>query len=230
MPGNVVIINGTSSAGKTSIARALQAIVETPYLRIGVDEFLPCLPDGLVQISDDATAAPSTYVTLLYRHAPTDRSRIAPGDPPSSGRLLTGIRIGPDGLHLFAAMYHAMAAMAHQGVDLIVDSLIHEPRELREAVLAFRELPVLLVGLRAPREVVERRERERGDRMPGLAGAFYDATHAQALYDLEFDTSRATAMECALQIKLALAGGHPRTALRSLLESLAGDDWRRAAD
>ncbi|HEX6818185.1 MAG TPA: hypothetical protein VF120_07410 [Ktedonobacterales bacterium] len=222
-PGTVIFINGPSSVGKTSVAKALQAILGRPYLRMGIDEFLPCVPDGLVQLRDQQTAGeatdePSTYVTLLYRR-PTAHLTAAAA-PSAAERRLVGMRIGPEGLRFFGAMYHAMAAMAHYGVDLIVDTLIHEPRELREAVLAFRELPVLLVGLRAPREVIERREQTRGDRQHGLGLAFYESTHANAAYDLEFDTSTMTAHACAQQIKQALDEGHPRAALSQLAAAL----------
>ena len=35
----VILLNGTSSAGKTSIAKALQQIMEVPYLHVPVDSF-----------------------------------------------------------------------------------------------------------------------------------------------------------------------------------------------
>jgi len=35
----IILLNGTSSAGKTSIAKALQQIMEAPYLHVPVDSF-----------------------------------------------------------------------------------------------------------------------------------------------------------------------------------------------
>ena len=37
--GRIILLNGTGSAGKTSIARALQALFEEPYLHLGMDCF-----------------------------------------------------------------------------------------------------------------------------------------------------------------------------------------------
>jgi len=54
----------------------------------------------------------------------------------------------------------------------------------------------------APLDVPEERERRRGDRDIGLARWLFDRVHRDISYDLEIDTSRASAMDCAAQIKL----------------------------
>jgi chloramphenicol 3-O phosphotransferase len=209
------MLNGPSSAGKTSVALALQELMETPYMRMGVDDFTIALPPGLLMAADEAHAESPEYMLLVYRSMPGLGEEPTPG-----GRLFTELRIGPGGIQLFAAMYHALAAIAKQGINLIVDSVIFDGRVLREAILAFHDLPVLFVGLRVPREVAERRERARSDRDLGTAAAHYDRVHAHGLYDLEFDTSLITSMECALQIKRALVDGHPRTAFGQLATAL----------
>jgi chloramphenicol 3-O phosphotransferase len=43
----VVILNGVGSSGKSSIARALQDILDEPYLHVQMDAFLDTLPEGL---------------------------------------------------------------------------------------------------------------------------------------------------------------------------------------
>lgn len=39
MPGRVVLLHGTSSSGKTTIARALQSLSDEPWVRLGIDAF-----------------------------------------------------------------------------------------------------------------------------------------------------------------------------------------------
>ena len=58
-----------------------------------------------------------------------------------------------------------------------------------------------MVGVFAPLDVLEARERQRGDRLIGLARWQYDRVHHGKRYDLELDTSSATAPECANLIK-----------------------------
>ena len=42
--GNIIFLNGTSSSGKTSIAKELQRILKEPYLLVSVDNFISMLP------------------------------------------------------------------------------------------------------------------------------------------------------------------------------------------
>ena len=50
---NIIILNGTSSSGKTSIAQALQEIMDVSYLHTGIDQFLiEHLPKRLIVYSD----------------------------------------------------------------------------------------------------------------------------------------------------------------------------------
>ena len=51
--GNIILLNGTSSAGKTTIAQAIQEVMEAPYLHTGIDQFLiEHLPRRLLVYSD----------------------------------------------------------------------------------------------------------------------------------------------------------------------------------
>ncbi|MEV6641741.1 chloramphenicol phosphotransferase CPT [Amycolatopsis sp. NPDC051371] len=44
MPTQVIILNGGSSSGKTTLARALQAVLPDPWLTFGVDTLLTGMP------------------------------------------------------------------------------------------------------------------------------------------------------------------------------------------
>ena len=219
--GNVVALNGTSSAGKTSIAKALQEIMEAPYLHTGVDHFLPRLPAWCFAVSDGGGPVATDHVLLVYQgggRAPTVDERTE-GVAVSGDEALTRVRIGQGGIKLLAGMYRAVAATFVAGVDVIVDDVIHD-RRVPAAVVDLRDAPVLIVGLRVPLAVAERRERERGDRGPGGAAAFYDLVHAHGGYDLGLKTVGESPTECAMRIKRALHDGHPRRAFQALAEAL----------
>jgi chloramphenicol 3-O phosphotransferase len=97
-------------------------------------------------------------------------------------------------------MRHAIAAMAGQGNNLIVDDVIFndEISEYRKLLSSF---DLHLVGVMAPLEVLEEREAARADRLPGLARWQYERVHKGTDYDLEVDTSRLTPLECARRIR-----------------------------
>jgi chloramphenicol 3-O-phosphotransferase len=42
--GTIIILNGTLSSGKTSIVKALQNVLDEPYLEAGIDKFIWMLP------------------------------------------------------------------------------------------------------------------------------------------------------------------------------------------
>jgi chloramphenicol 3-O phosphotransferase len=221
--GNIVVLNGTSSAGKTSIARALQEIMETPILITGPDAPIGHMHSKFVAVSDGVNPATADYFLLVYENGATRIEAEHEGELMVYGNgVLNEVRIGPGGLKLKAAQYRAVAALAAAGIDVVVDEVIYDQRALAAAVAALIDSRVLFVGVRVPREVAERRERERGDRGPGGALAFYDLVHAHGKYDLELDTATASPLECAQRIKEALENDHPRAAFRQLAAMLAG--------
>ncbi|HEY7032704.1 MAG TPA: hypothetical protein VH482_15280 [Thermomicrobiales bacterium] len=219
--GNVILLNGTSSAGKTSIAWALQEIMATPILHTGFDAPLARFHPKFVTICDELNPATSDYVVIVYEGAATRVEAEYQGEPTVYGTgVLKEVRIGPAALKLYAGRYRAIAALAASGLDVVVDDVIFDPGVLALAVEALTDSSVLFVGVRLPLDVAVQRERDRGDRGPGGAAAFYDLVHAHGLYDLEVDTSIASPMECARRIKEALETGHPRRAIRQLAATL----------
>jgi chloramphenicol 3-O phosphotransferase len=220
--GNIVLLNGTSSAGKTSITRALQEIMEAPYFHTSVDHYLGRLPPRLFAVSDGISPATSDYFLLVYEGVVQRMVEARDeGTAVYGPGTFTGLRIGPEGVRLLAGMYQAIAALAKAGINVVVADVIHDRRVLRAAVEALPARHVLFVGLQLPRDVAERRERERGDRGPGAAAAFYDLVHAHGIYDLMLDTAITSPMACAEQIKEVLQNGQPRHAFAELARTLA---------
>ena len=174
----VVLLNGVGSAGKSSIARALQAIAAEPFLHVQMDAFLDMMPERL-QDHPDGFAFETVH---------------------EDGKPLVVITGGPVGRRVMRGMRHAIAAMAAQGNNLIVDDVMLAGERAEYATL-LSAFAVFWVGVRAPLDVLEARERERGDRLIGLARWQYDRVHAGMRYDLEVDTSSATPMDCARLIK-----------------------------
>jgi chloramphenicol 3-O phosphotransferase len=46
--GRVIVLNGGSSAGKTTLARRLQSVLPGPWLLLGIDLFIWTLPPALI--------------------------------------------------------------------------------------------------------------------------------------------------------------------------------------
>jgi len=179
----IVLLNGVGSAGKGSIAKALQAITREPFLHVQMDAFLDMLPeaswgrpDGISFETIEEDGKPSVVIT----------------SGPLAERMLRGMR-------------HAVAAMAAQGNDLIIDEVLMDEEARRDYRELLAPFAVFQVSVFAPLDVLEERERRRGDRMIGLARWQYDRVHQGMTYDFEVDTSRATPQECADAIRRKFA-------------------------
>src|SRR5262245_9800249 len=192
--GQIVFLNGTSSSGTTSLARAVQAATATPYLHTGLDHFLQRLPRVRTDFDPTTGGAPPAAAGWLL--------------PFHDGALVGAPRLGPVALRLLTGMYRAIGALAAAGVDVVVDGVIYDVRVLRAAVHALAALPVLFGAVRCPLAVAEQRERDRGDRAPGGARVFHGLVHplvaAHGRYDLEIDTAACSPEEGAARIRPAL--------------------------
>ncbi len=185
--GKVIFLNGSSSAGKTTLAIMLQQLLDEPYQHLALDQFR----DGM----------PGRYRGLNSPDgAPGERGlNIVPQE--KDGQLLTHIRFGDHGERVLQGMRRAIAAFARAGNNVIIDDLLFKPTYLDDYARALSGIPTWLIGIRCSLEVVNDRESRRSGRFPGTAASHFDAVHAhRAGYDLEVDTSDASPKACALMI------------------------------
>ena len=98
----VIILNGPGSVGKSATARALQTITAEPFLHVAMDAFIDMLPRTMFGHPDG-----------LFFETIWDQDR------PS-----VSIKTGPFLRRAMQGMRHAVAAMAVQGIDLVVDEVM----------------------------------------------------------------------------------------------------------
>jgi len=165
----VIVLNGVSSSGKSGIARCLQAVLPEPWLALGVDAFIQTMPFSL------QTSAAGIEIV-------------------SGGRVV----VGPEFRELEAAWLAGIAAMARTGARIILDDVFLGGAASQQRLMeAFGTLEVLWVGVHCDLSVAEGREIARGDRVPGMAASQAGAVHSGVVYDVEVDTTRTEALECA---------------------------------
>jgi chloramphenicol 3-O phosphotransferase len=177
--GDVIVLNGGSSAGKSSLAVGLQQALPGTWLTFGVDDLIRALSHG-PQDSEVAGA-------LEFR---------ADGS----------ISVGAEFRRAEAGWYQGLAAMARFGTCLIIDEVFLDGEESQTRLQAALEgLPVLWVGVHCTPEVAERREIERGDRRSGLARHQAERVHHGVTYDIEVDTTAASVAQCVATIMARVA-------------------------
>jgi chloramphenicol 3-O phosphotransferase len=135
MNPRIIILNGAGSVGKSSTAKALQAIASVPFLRVSMASFFDMLPEGMI-------GHPEGVVFETTEHDREPSVVIKTG--PVMERAMRGMR--------------RATAMARHGNDLIVDDVMlgrGEGQEYRELLDPFE---LRFVGLFAPLDVLEARE------------------------------------------------------------------------
>ncbi|WP_419728655.1 phosphotransferase-like protein [Lichenicola sp.] len=98
-------------------------------------------------------------------------------------------------------MRHAIAALAAQDTDLIVDDVMVAAAEADDYRAPLPHAELRFVGLFASLDVLEAREPASGARHPGLARWQFDRVHRGQRHDLEIDTSRSTPAGIAERIR-----------------------------
>ena len=172
----VIMLNGGSSSGKSSIARALQEILPGQWLTFGVDVLVEALPGRGEDPRSGLVLEPDGTVTVK-----------------------------PEFRAIENIWYEGLAAMAHRGACLILDEVLLAGGTGQQRLCGLLSgLDVLWVGVHCDPRVAAGREAARPDRVPGMAMAQATAVHAGVAYDVEVDSTERSADACARQIAEAV--------------------------
>ena len=169
-----MVLNGTSSAGKTSIAQAFQAqraAVAECWVVFGIDDFLPKLPRRWVAVDAWSGSLAGDGVQLER-----DGARAT-------------YRIGALGRRLLSAYRRSIGELARCGLNVIVDDVTLEREEWDEWRSALDGIETVWVAVRCDTEVAVEREGTRGNRAQGLVRGQADLVHRYPVYDLELDST-----------------------------------------
>ena len=190
--GLVVVVNGASSSGKTSLARALQLLAPDPWLHAGIDRFWGMMPQDWMQ---------------LGAHAGEGVSWLRGED--ERGRPVVHTVPGPVANRLAGGMHRAVAALARAGSNVVSDDVFFHRAWARDWARALDGIDAWLVGLRCAEEALERRERDRDDREHGEARAEAAVIHDGVPYDLELDSATLSADALATAVLDHVATARP---------------------
>jgi chloramphenicol 3-O phosphotransferase len=203
--GQIIILNGAPRSGKSSIAAAIQQDFDGPWMNLGVDAYV------------------NAVTPARYR--------------PGMGLRPGGERPDIEALvpRFYAALYESIAAHCRLGFDVVVDVAHHDSYSkplhiLPACARRLAGLPVLLVGVHCPIEVImERRNRGQAGRegryavgtpeepIPAPVLRWQREVHVPGIYDLEVNTAELSPTECAARIRERLSGGPMRpTAIERL--------------
>ena len=175
--GSVIVLNGPSSAGKSTLAVALQrrfAADGECWFVYGMDDYFAKLPLDWVTAGNHVGAHADDGVVL---------------------EVVDGVfrmRMGPIGRQVLAAWRGAVGSAARAGLNVIADDVLLTDEEWQGWQAELDGLDAHWVRVQIDLDVLEAREQARGNRMPGQARSQYEVAYRHATYDAEVDTGTST--------------------------------------
>ncbi len=184
-PSRVIFLNGTSSAGKTTLARAIQDESDVPFVYWGIDTLFGLVPPDWGGGRD----GPLSRDGFWYDRTGHD----------ADGHPMTVIRYGHVGYRMLRSACAAAAEFARGGDHLVIDEMLLSADLLPMWLDALAGLDVQLVGVTCLLAVAEQRELARGSgKKIGLARGHLRTVHDHGYrYDTIVDTTTATPVELA---------------------------------
>jgi chloramphenicol 3-O phosphotransferase len=171
---DVILLNGASSAGKSSLTGALQARLS--FIRMGIDDF-------------------------IWERAPVGWYGAPEGFVRATGKVT---EYGAEALKLWRAYHRSVRICVAEGLGVVVDDAIITRELLDDWVTTMAGVDVFFVGVHCAAEELILRELARRDRALGTAVSSMERVHAHAIYDLEIDSTATPSSALAAQIILAL--------------------------
>jgi chloramphenicol 3-O phosphotransferase len=187
--GRIILLVGTSCAGKSTLTRAIQDAAAEPFVALSLDGLFAATPDRWSGSGDDRADG--------FHYIFEGETR--------------RIGYGPVGWRLLQGFHRSAAVYARAGVNVVVDDLLLSLACLDDWADALDGLDATLVRVTAPLPELLRREASRERRRtPGLAAGCLPL-HLEIDVDIEIDTSLATPAAAAEPL---LSGPMPTGALR----------------
>jgi chloramphenicol 3-O phosphotransferase len=170
--GILVLLNGTSSSGKTSISTELINQKEILFYHLSIDDFF------------------NNYNEFINNKFPDEPIREV--DAQVVANILDD--------SIISVYYSTIKLLLEMGFNVIVDTVIDNDERFNEFLDQFFDQPTLFIGVICSREELIRREQTRGDRRIGLADSQFNKVYCFNEYELEVNTEELNPIECAEKI------------------------------
>jgi chloramphenicol 3-O phosphotransferase len=209
--GTVIVLNGPSGSGKSSIQREFQALMIQPSHKASDSALQEASTDKSADTAhlwiklgiDNLFDKPMPDITLenlAFWQSP-NAIRWVTTTKDANDKPVVTLFTGQEGEKVAYGMNSAIAGYAQAGCNCIVDYIAYKPVWIEDLRTKLTGVKTYWVKIEIPLDVLEERERARGTSPVGHARSHYDTVYAGIQYDLVLDTSKLTAVECAQKIK-----------------------------
>ena len=171
--GSIIVLNGPSSSGKSTLAAAVQrrfAADGECWFVYAMDDYFAKVPFDWVTAGRHVGAHADEGVTL----------EIVDGE--------FRMRMGPIGRRVLTAWRGAVGSAARAGLNVIADDVVLTEGDWQAWQAELDGLDPHWVRVHIALDVLEERERASSDRMAGQARSQYEDAYRYPAYDADVDT------------------------------------------
>lgn len=205
--GHLIIVNGGSSVGKSTLIKAFQNYAYKKgldYWRFGTDCAFWMMQEAVLK--PDMSKINS--VDKAYFHI---EETLKDGEPYP---IFHG---GPKFFDFIRARYQATKAYLDLGYNVIADEVVWSDEYLKIFVEECQQYPTYLVKTYVSPNTAKQREIKRGDRPNNLCISSAEYAHKNMHYDFELNLDHLTPEQSALQLYNGLSSTPSPTAIYKLL-------------
>lgn len=185
-PGTIIVLNGPSGSGKSSIQKEFQKLMITNlWIKVGIDNLFD-------SVMPDIT---SENIHFWQSNNPI---RWVEESQDSDGNKVI---IGPQGEKVAYAMNSAIAAYAKNGCNVIVDYIAYDQKWLNDLQKKCSAFTTYYVAVEIPLDVLEQREEDRGTSPKGHARSHYFNVYGDTKYNVVVNSGSSSAQEIAQELK-----------------------------
>ncbi len=179
----IILLNGTSSSGKTTIAKIMQEKYSGILLLYGVDSVVQ---NAFPPKCDFPPFNEQAIKVIVHEE---DNKPVA--------KLIVSPYMYP----VYEAAVYFYKILSQNGYDIIVDEVLFDKNRIRPYFELLRGEKVYFVGVKPDKEVAVEREIARRDRFRGFAAGLYDEVYNPIFtYDILLDTGKLTPEESAQKV------------------------------
>ncbi|HEX2977828.1 MAG TPA: hypothetical protein VHO47_01770 [Candidatus Babeliales bacterium] len=189
MNGTVIILNGPSAAGKSSIQKEFQRLMmPNLWIKLGIDNLFdsPMPEINLKNITFWQSQNPIRWVESSKDH---------------EGNPVISLFTGPEGEKVAYGMNSAIAAYANNGCNIIVDYIAYKKEWLDDLQEKLQNAQTYWIKIAAPLNTLEERETARGTSPRGHARSHYDYIYWDLTYTIEVNSENENPQSIAIKIK-----------------------------
>ena len=191
---NVIVLNGTSSAGKTTLAKAIQFVSVEPYQILAFDQFRDGLPDRYRGLNSPEGSTGSLGLNVVAA-SHEEKTR-------------TFIQIGSHMQAIMRSLHCSVLRFVESGQNVILDHFVNNAETADNLMDTLTPVNSLFVEVVCEQEELLNRERKRPGRFPGTAETQRSLMNGCLKYDLTVDSTHTSPIDLARHVLQCVNGSH----------------------